>query len=786
MPSPSDRINDEGALQTLKAAAGISRDSLTLDRAFRFSDARLLFLTGRLPEAREATLRLAHLDPDEPWIYWDLADIHRALGAHREAGLAYLTAADKHLARGETDQVLKAYQQAAAVSPNDPDIQAKLAEPSTATKTAPLAAPPPPAAPAPSPGSSAPSPSPQAPAATAPTPPPSPTPASPPASPPAKAKPSREAAPSASAASQAPAAESATAPRAQRTRIGGKSETLGQVLQQLELITADQLAEALDIQARTGERVGQILRDIGAVTDADLARGMAHQWGYPYVSLADAKFDSETAKRIPHALAVRHKCIALEQGNGRLQLAIADPLNVVAVDDVRLITGMEVDLVVATEEDIGNALARVYQLADVIIDRAMRDSATDYTVDVGDDEQQSVEQLRALTEEAPVVKLVNLLIDEAVKQSASDIHVEPHRGGVWIRFRVDGVLRDVMNPPKNLRAALVSRIKIIAEMDIAERRRPQDGRIHLTAEGRNIDLRVSTLPTMFGEKIVMRLLDHSSTQIGLTRLGMHSDTLRVWEGAVSKPHGMVLVTGPTGSGKTTTLYATLTKLNTLDQNIVTVEDPVEYQITRINQVQVNPKAGMTFANGLRSILRQDPDIVMVGEIRDRETAEIAVQAALTGHLVLSTLHTNDAAGAITRLVDMGVEPFLISSSLISVLAQRLARAICPRCKVAYSPPTDALGRLGADARIDPDVTFYRGRGCDYCRGTGYRGRIGIFELLTISDPVRDMIVHRASSTELKAQSIREGMRTLRDDGLEKVMSGISTIEEILRVVYVQD
>ncbi len=775
MPSPSDRINDEGALQTLKAAAGISRDSLTLDRAFRFSDARLLSHTGRLSEAREAYLRLAHLDPDEPWIYWDLAEIHRALGAHREAGLAYLTAADKHLARDETDQVLKAYQQAAAVSPNDPDIQAKLAEPSTAPKKAPplAAAPPPAPAPAPPPGLSPPPPD----ATAAPD---------APAPPPVTAKPPRETAPPTPAAGRAPAAEPVTAPRAQRTRIGGKSETLGQVLQQLGLITADQLAEALDIQARTGERVGQILRDIGAVTDGDLARGMAHQWGYTYLSLADAKIDVETAKRIPHALAVRHKCIALEGRNGRLVLAIADPLNVVAVDDVRLITGMEVDLVVATEEDIGNALARVYQLADVIIDRAMRDSVTDYTVETGDDDQQSVEQLRALTEEAPVVKLVNLLIDDAVKQNASDIHVEPHRGGVWIRFRVDGVLSDVMNPPKNLKAALVSRIKIMADMDIAERRRPQDGRIHLTADGRSIDLRVSTLPTMFGEKIVMRLLDHSSTQIGLARLGMHSDTLRLWETAASKPHGMVLVTGPTGSGKTTTLYATLTKLNTLDQNIVTVEDPVEYQITRINQVQVNPKAGMTFANGLRSILRQDPDIVMVGEIRDRETAEIAVQAALTGHLVLSTLHTNDAAGAITRLVDMGVEPFLISSSLISVLAQRLARAICPRCKVAYSPPTDALGRLGADARIDPDVTFYRGRGCDYCRGTGYRGRIGIFELLTISDPVRDMVVHRASSTELKAQSIREGMRTLRDDGLEKVMSGISTIEEILRVVYVQD
>ncbi|MCL6552957.1 MAG: GspE/PulE family protein, partial [Firmicutes bacterium] len=298
-------------------------------------------------------------------------------------------------------------------------------------------------------------------------------------------------------------------------------------------------------------------------------------------------------------------------------------------------------------------------------------------------------------------------------------------------------------------------------------------------------LRVSTLPTMFGEKVVMRILDQSQAMIGLSRLGFHSDTLRQWENAISKPHGMILVTGPTGSGKTTTLYATLSKLNTPDKNIVTVEDPVEYQLPRINQVQVNPKAGLTFANGLRSILRQDPDIVMVGEIRDRETAEIGVQAALTGHLVLSTLHTNDAAGAITRLTDMGVEPFLISSSVIAVLAQRLARAICPRCKVGYAPPPDALGRLGAE-RIDTEVVFYRGQGCDYCRGTGYRGRIGIFELLTVTDPIRELVVRRASSTEIKAQAVREGMRTLRDDGLEKVLAGISTIDEILRVVYVQD
>jgi type IV pilus assembly protein PilB len=570
-----------------------------------------------------------------------------------------------------------------------------------------------------------------------------------------------------------------------RARVGGKSETLGQILMQLGTITQVQLDEALEIQNRTGERIGRILCDIGAVTEADLARGMAVQWGLQYVSLVEAKIDNETAKLIPHALAVRHKVIGIEKRGGRLLLATADPLNVIAVDDVRLITGLEVDLVVSTEEEIANALARVYQIADSIIDRVMRETVTDYAVE-GVEDGESVEQLRALTEEAPVVKLVNLIVDEAVKQSASDIHVEPHRGGIWIRYRVDGVLRDVMNPPANLKAALISRIKIMADLDIAERRRPQDGRVHLTADGRNIDLRVSTLPTMFGEKVVLRVLDQSSTQIGLSRLGFPTSVMQQWESAVSKPHGMVLVTGPTGSGKTTTLYSTLSKLNTLDVNIVTVEDPVEYQLPRVNQVQVNIKAGLTFANGLRSILRQDPDIVMVGEIRDRETAEIAVQAALTGHLVLSTLHTNDAAGAITRLTDMGVEPFLISSSLIAVLAQRLARTICSRCKVAYTPPAEALGRLGTDIQLDQNVVFYRGQGCDYCRGTGYRGRTGIFELLTISDPVREMVVQRAAANEIKARALGDGMRTLREDGLEKVISGISTIDEILRVVYVQD
>jgi len=730
----------EGAIRTLKAAAGLPDESLTLERAFLYAEARAAARAQHWAAAVEALRRLVALDPDEPWIYLELGHAHRARGEAQEAGQAYLTAADRHLARGETDQVLLAYQHAAAVAPEAPQIRAKLAD--------------------------------------------QPRIDAPEAAPPVEARPAADATPPGPAA-QVPGAPAETQDRAGRAgRRRGQRATLGQALLHLGVITRDQLAEALEIQTRTGERLGQILLDMGAITDVDLARGMAHQWGYPYVLLGDRVLDPDVVKLIPHALAVRHKCVAVERRGNRLVVALADPLNVVAIDDIRLITGLEVDPAVATEDDIAQVLARSYQVTDSLIERALRESVPDYALETGD-EDPSVEQLRALVEEAPVVKLVNLIIDEAVKQGASDIHIEPHRAGIWVRFRVDGVLRDVMNPPKNLKAALVSRIKIMADMDIAERRRPQDGRIHLVSEGRTIDLRVSTLPTMFGEKVVMRILDQSHAMIGLSRLGFHSDTLAQWERAISKPHGMLLVTGPTGSGKTTTLYATLTKLNTLDRNIITIEDPVEYQLTRINQVQVNPKAGLTFASGLRSILRQDPDIVMVGEIRDRETAEIAVQAALTGHLVLSTLHTNDAAGAITRLVDMGVEPFLISSSVIAVLAQRLARAICARCKVAYAPPPDALGRLGAD-RIDADVVFYRGQGCEYCRGTGYRGRIGIFELMPLSDAIRELVVKRASAAEIKAQALREGMRTLRDDGLEKVLTGVSTIDEILRVVYVQD
>jgi type IV pilus assembly protein PilB len=400
------------------------------------------------------------------------------------------------------------------------------------------------------------------------------------------------------------------------------------------------------------------------------------------------------------------------------------------------------------------------------------------------EEEVSVEQLKALVDDVPVVRLLNIIIDEAIREGASDIHIEPQRAALLVRYRIDGVLHDGMKPPGKLRAPLISRAKIMADLDIAERRRPQDGRIHLNVNGRAIDLRVSTLPTIFGEKVVMRVLDQATPLIGLNRLGFHSETLRQWEQAISTPYGMILVTGPTGSGKTTTLYATLGTINTLEKNIVTVEDPVEYQLPRINQMQLNPKAGITFSTGLRSILRQDPDIIMVGEMRDRETAEIGVQAALTGHLVLSTLHTNDAAAAITRLVDMGVEPFLISSSVVAILAQRLARQICSQCKIAYTPPPDALKRLGLDAA--KEVALFRGQGCEECRFSGYKGRIGVFELLMMSDGIRELILRRASSVEIKAQATREGAKTLREDGLEKVLSGVSTIDEILRVVYVAD
>jgi type II secretion system protein E len=401
------------------------------------------------------------------------------------------------------------------------------------------------------------------------------------------------------------------------------------------------------------------------------------------------------------------------------------------------------------------------------------------------DEEEPLDKLRAVAQEAPVIRLANLVVLQAVRQSASDIHVEPQERVLRVRYRVDGVLSPVMSPPKHVHAALVSRLKIMAGMNIAERRVPQDGRIPLKVDNRDITLRVSTIPTTWGEKVVMRILDKQGALVGIERLGLQPEDRQRFDRIIGKPHGIILLTGPTGSGKTTSLYAMLNRLNRPEVNIITIEDPVEYPVPGIAQVQVNPKAGLTFAGGLRAFLRQDPDIIMVGEIRDEETGRIAIQAALTGHLVLSTLHTNDAPSAITRLVDMGIEPFLVSSSTIGVIAQRLVRVLCDRCKEPYTPPDELLDRLGLQGMLEP-TTFYRAKGCQFCHQTGYRGRIGIFEVMTIDETLRDLIAKNATSVQIREAAIAGGMRMLQEDGLAKVLAGVTSLEEVLRVALVED
>ncbi|MBI2246319.1 MAG: type II secretion system ATPase GspE [Armatimonadetes bacterium] len=550
------------------------------------------------------------------------------------------------------------------------------------------------------------------------------------------------------------------------------------------MVTREQLERALQDQQRSGGHLGRILVEQGAVSEQQLARALSVQWGLEVVDLGAMEIDPDVVKVVPHHLAQRHKVLAIGKTKKKLRLAIADPLNVVALDDVRLVTGPEIEAAVAAEDAIVSAIDRFYSGTESL-EEAMRQAAG-LDLETTDEraEDISIEKLRTLTEEAPVVRLVNVIISQAIGDGASDIHIEPHRRGLHVRYRIDGVLHDVMTPPKAVQHAMVSRVKIMANLDIAERRLPQDGRVHIVIENKEFDLRVSTLPTVFGEKVVMRILDQSTAKLGLNKLGFAVSMLQIWEELSSKPYGMLLVSGPTGSGKTTTLYSTLHKINTLDKNIVTVEDPVEYQLARVNQVQVNPKAGLTFASGLRSFLRQDPDIIMVGEIRDRDTAEIAIQASLTGHLVLSTIHTNDAPTVTTRLNDMGVEPFLITSSLIGVLAQRLARTICAHCKESYIPPVEALHRLGLQPEAGEEIVFYRGRGCDRCKGSGYKGRTGLFELMVMSDPIRDLVLKGVSASEISQQAVSEGMKTLREDGILKVLEGSTTVDELLRVVFV--
>ena len=571
-----------------------------------------------------------------------------------------------------------------------------------------------------------------------------------------------------------------------------QSTAMADVFVSSGLVSEEQLAQATEKQRqlKTQEPIGDLLVSMGLITERDRVRCLGEQWGVPYVDLTEIQIPDEVTSAVTQELARRFKVIPIERTPKRLTLAMKNPLDIFAIDEIRLITGKEVEAVIATEEDIINAISANYR-TEVNVSEAVAgvmkdlDEATITLTQGGDEESITIEQLKELSGEAPVVRLANMIISRGITDKASDIHIEPAKDGLRIRYRVDGILSDGMTLPKKAQASITSRIKIMADMDISEKRAPQDGRISATIEGRPYDFRVSTLPAVFGEKIVMRVLDKSNISVGLHKLGLLPYTFEMFESMIQRTYGIILVTGPTGSGKSTTLYSVLAKLNSGEKNILTIEDPVEYELSGITQSMVNNRAGMTFAAGLRSMLRQDPNIIMVGEMRDQETAMIAIEAALTGHLVLSTLHTNDAPGSVARLLDMGVESFLIASSIAGVLAQRLLRTICIKCKEPYSPPKDAIKRLGMNLDIidKSEVTFFRGKGCDHCKGTGYKGRIGVYELMPVNDKVRELILARASSYAIREAAVEAGMRTLKDDAMEKILLGMTTLEESLRVIY---
>jgi len=554
-----------------------------------------------------------------------------------------------------------------------------------------------------------------------------------------------------------------------------KKKRIGENLIDRGLITKDQLAEGLERQAETGEPLGTALVELGYVSDFEWLEATSDQLDIPYLTLSNYIIDPEVAHVISEKLARKHKVIPLFRIENILSVGTSNPTNVVAIDDLTRQTNLEIEPILCAEKEINQALDEIYGSSD-----SMDEKMKEYHEGSGNGEGKQGEG----ETEAPIINIVNLIFNRAFKMNASDIHLNPEEKNLRIRYRIDGVLEDIWTQPKHLQGSIISRIKIMADMDIAERRRPQDGRFKLEMNNRMIDFRVSSLPTVFGENVVLRLLDPASVKVTLTDLGLSNNLENLLRKIIANPYGIVLVTGPTGSGKTTTLYASLNELNEVEKNIITIEDPVEYQLPLIRQSNMNPKAGMTFASGLRAILRQDPDIVMVGEVRDGETATVAVQAALTGHLVLSTLHTNDTAGALTRLVDMGVEPFLVSSSTSGIIAQRLVRKLCDHCKEPYTPSEDELKTLGLD-KVQREIQFYHPVGCKKCRDSGYAGRIGIFEIMEVTEPIRELILKNASADVIKKVAMKKnGMTTLRHDGLRKVVNGVTSVEEVLRVTRV--
>jgi type IV pilus assembly protein PilB len=556
---------------------------------------------------------------------------------------------------------------------------------------------------------------------------------------------------------------------------------IGKLLLEENLITPEQLQRAIEEQRRDKGKVETVLVKLGYITESKLAQFLGRHFNVESINLGTTEVDLECVNLIPYDIAKKYLALPIARDGNKLVVAMATPDNLFAIDGIKFITSMDVEPVVCPESSLVNAIEENYANPNLLGD-LIKDLDVDELelVDTSEEEEIGLNQLRIQVEEAPVVKLINGLLTDAVIRGSSDIHIEPYENILRVRYRIDGVLKDMIYPPVRMKAALISRVKILADLDIAERRLPQDGRIKAKISGNFVDIRVSTTPTMFGEKIVMRILDQERLPLDLAKLGFQQRALDEFRRAIANPYGIVLVTGPTGSGKTTTLYSALMKLNTMEVNIMTVEDPVEYNLEGINQIQVRTEIGLDFARTLRSFLRQDPNIIMVGEIRDQETAQVSIKAALTGHLVLSTVHTNDAASAVVRMIQMGVEPFLVSTACRAIVAQRLVRKICSSCREEKTYHREVLRGLGmVEGEIDT-VTLYQGKGCAECNETGYRGRIGLYEVMPISRVIRELILENVSSARIKEEAVNEGMITLREDGLIKIREGLTTPEEVLR------
>jgi len=578
--------------------------------------------------------------------------------------------------------------------------------------------------------------------------------------------------------------------------LNSSRKRLGDYLVELGFITDEQLEAALKEQKEKGGKLGSILIQLGFLSEDILLAILGKQSGVSYVSLQEyGEISDEAIHAVPESIAKNQMLVPIKKEGNLLTIAIADPLNVFATDDLKLLTGCDIRMVVASDNDIKTALEKYYpkgkkgkkkDFQDAMEEMKIADGQKVPDVELVKESIFDVEVTEG--ESAPAVKMTNMILADAVQRGASDIHIEPMEGKLVIRFRIDGVLQTQPSPPKRIQSSLTSRLKIMGDMDISERRVPQDGRTKIQVEGRELDIRISTVPTVYGEKIVMRLLDPKGLQLDLTQLGFDDHELEIFKHNIFAPNGQVLVTGPTGSGKTTTLYSALSILNSPDRNIMTIEDPVEYVLQGINQVQAKPDIGLTFANGLRAFLRQDPDVIMVGEIRDKETAEIAGNAALTGHLVLATLHTNDAPSTVIRLLNMGVEPVLISATLRMVIAQRLLRRVCTQCKSPYEVTTTELSSLGVDLQLDPNakIRLMKGKGCEVCHNTGYKGRVGVYEILELTEELRQLVVKRAPPYEIRAAAKRTGVEGLREVAVKKLFAGITTIEEVVRTTVADE